>query len=1453
MLKSTELPEATEEFEVQRLAVQEAQRPFDLTQDLLLRTTLLRLNREEHVLLLTMHHIVSDAWSMKVLSGELLALYEAFDEDKTVQLLNLSIQYADFAVWQREWLQAERLESQLAYWKQQLGGSLSVLNLPTDHPRPAVQTFQGVRHTLALSRELAAKLKALSRQENATLFMTLLVAFKVLLYRYSGQPDIVVGSPIANRNRSEIEGLIGFFVNTLVLRTDLSGNPTVRELLGRVREITLGAYAHQDMPFEKLVKELQPERDLSRNPLFQVMFAFADTENQFLKLPGLRINPLEVDPGTAKFDLTLSLTEDADSLRGWFEYNTDLFTAATIKRMAGHFQTLLEGIVANPDVAISLLPLLTETERHQILVEWNNTTIDYPQEQCIHQLFEAQVERTPDAVAVVFEDKKLTYQELNRQANQLAHYMREHGVGPDVLVGICMERSLEMVVGLMGILKAGGAYVPLDPEYPKDRVAFMLEDTQALLMLTQQQLVKDLPETDTTLLCLDADWKAIAKERTGNLDTTAGPDNLAYVIYTSGSTGKPKGVMIPHRGLFNYLSWCIEAYSVAEGRSAPVHSSIGFDLTITSLFSPLLVGKRVILLPEDHGVEQLSHVLHAGDNFSLIKITPSHLEILGQSLAVAGTAERIKALIIGGEALFADTLLYWRTHSPGTRIINEYGPTETVVGCCVYEVLQEDALSRAVPIGRPVANTQVYLLDNNLQPVPIGVPGELYIGGAGLAQGYLNRPELTAERFICNPFNQESGVRLYKTGDKARYLPDGNIEFLGRIDHQVKIRGFRIEPGEIETILGEHPLVQEAVVIAREDRPGDKRLVAYVVCVKGQTPIVSDFRAFLQQKLPRYMIPSVFVTLDTLPLTFNGKIDRKALPAPDQARPELSETFIAPRTSVEKTLAIIWTQILNLNQVGVHDNFFDLGGDSILSLQIIARANQAGFKLTPKQLFQHQTIAQLATVADIAKPLQNEQSVVTGPVQLTPIQHWFFEQELPDPYHWNMTMLLEVQPKLDPALLEQAVHQILLHHDALRLRFESKGSNWQQVNAGPDESVAFSQINLSKLSGVEQGPAIEATAAQLQTSLNLSTGPLLQVALFNLGGHKPDRLLIIAHHLVIDGVSWRILLEDLQTAYQQLHQGEAVQLPLKTTSFKHWAERLTDYARLKVLRQELDYWLADSRTQISRLPVDYPEGDGANTVASAHAVGVSLDVAETRALLHEVPKAYRTRINDVLLTALLQAFARWTGVYALLVDLEGHGREEIFEDIDLSRTVGWFTTIFPVLLKLEKTDNLGEVLKSVKEQLRFIPNRGIGYGLLHYLDGDKTVVERLRTLPKAEVSFNYLGQFDQVLAKNSFFRLAQESYGPNRNLQGHRSHMLAIDGRVIERRLQLAFTYSKNLHRHTTIESLAQNFIESLHALMTHCQSPNAVGYTPSDFPLTKLYQQELDKVIAKFSKSGKA
>jgi amino acid adenylation domain-containing protein len=963
------VPGSVRDEEVQRLVTEEAIRPFDLARDLMFRALLLKLAPEEHVLYLGTHHIASDGWSKSVLFEEMKALYQAYTQDLPWPLSELPIQYADFAVWQRKQFGEAALEKQLAYWKKQLAGAPAMLELPTDRPRPPLQSFRGSFVRVVFPKSLAEAFKAIGQKEGATLFMTLLAAFDAFVCRYTGQEDIVLGTPIAGRNRPELEGLIGYFTNTLALRSDVSGNPTYRELLARVRHMALAAYEHQDLPFEKLIVELKPERDLSYSPIFQVLFSVGHVGAMVPTLPGLTTSPVAIDRGITKFDLTVGITDRDDGLAVAFEYSTDLYDAATIDRMLTSFRLMLEGIAANPDCRIADLPLLRPAEREQLLAAWNDTYVERPENACVHRLIAEQVRRTPDAPAVFCKGRHLTYEELSARANQLAHYLRKHGVGPETIVGICMERSLEMAVGLLGILKAGGAFLPLDPGYPKDRIEFMVRDAGVSVLLTQQSLREELPRQQTTLIGLDSDGRAVAAESAEAPAVTVSPHNPAYVIYTSGSTGRPRGVVISHRSLVNHNLAALKYYGIGPHDRILQFASLSFDIAVEEIFPAWIGGAAVVLRPEE--------LLQVGPHF-LRWIDQNQISVLDLPTAfwhewvhnLAGGSEslppRLRLVIVGGEKAQAAPFAAWQKVAGGrVRWINTYGPTEATVIATLYEpkqVPEEAAPIVELPIGRPIDNTQAYVLDSALQPVPVGVAGDLYLGGVGLARGYLNQPALTAEKFIPNPYCAQPGQRLYKTGDRARFRSDGDIEFLGRKDDQVKVHGFRIELGEIESELSRHPEVREVAVLAREDLAGDKRLVAYVVPASGETTTLApSLQGYLQGRLPEYMIPRTIVPLDALPKTPNGKIDRRALPAPLVQRALGRSATIAPRDPVELQLVLLWESVLGVAPIGVRDNFFELGGHSLLAVRLFTHiAKVFGRSLPLAALFRAPTVEQLA-------------------------------------------------------------------------------------------------------------------------------------------------------------------------------------------------------------------------------------------------------------------------------------------------------------------------------------------------------------------------------------------------------------------------------------------------------------------------------------------------------------
>ncbi|HSF38965.1 MAG TPA: non-ribosomal peptide synthase/polyketide synthase [Thermoanaerobaculia bacterium] len=1432
----------------------EAQHPFDLACEIPVRARLLILGPQDHVLLLTTHHIASDAWSVAVLEREVTALYQAFSAGEPSPLPELPVQYADFAQWQREWLRGDVLDRQIAYWRGQLASVPPVLELPLDRQRPPVASARGERLAVALPAALSRSLTELSQRRSLTPFMTLLAGFQALLARFSGQSDVSVGTPIAGRRHVETEGLIGFFVNTLVMRGSVEGNRTFDELLGQARETALQAYAHQDLPFERLVDELSPERSLMHTPLFQAMLVLQNVERDGVQIGGLELSPFAAEPGVAKLDLLLSLGEEAGVLCGELQYRTELFDRTTIARLAGHLISLLESAAAAPQTRLSDIALLTSAERHQLLTEWNDTAVETSEGATLHGLIEAQVARTPNAVAVVFESEALTYAELDRRAGRLAQRLRRLGVGPEVRVGLCAERSLELVVGLLAILKAGGAYLPLDPSYPDSRLAVVVEDARPQALLIPSALrdrmaglaAVGIHLLDLTSACDDigtAPW----------IDGGAGPENAAYVLFTSGSTGRPKGAINTHRGIVNRLLWMQSAFGLTAEDRVLQKTPFGFDVSVWEFFWPLMMGARLVIArPGGHQDSAYLLRLIRESGITHVHFVPSMLRAFVEETGVEACAP-LRRVIASGEALPIDLVrrFYERLGEPcGTELHNLYGPTEAAVDVTWHTCRPGE---ERIPIGRPVYQTQIRLLDAAGRPTPTGVAGELHIGGVQVGRGYFGRPDLTADRFVPDPFG-EPGSRLYRTGDLARHLSDGEVEYLGRIDHQVKLRGFRIELGEIETALLDQPEIREAVVVVREDRPGDRRLVAYVAGDAAETTVV---RERLGDRLPTYMVPSLFVRLEALPLTPNGKVDRRALPVPEGKRPELQAGFVAPGTPAEQALTAIWSQVLGVAQVGIHDNFFELGGDSILSIQIVARANQAGLRVTPRQIFLHPTVAGLAAVASADVAPAAEQGPVTGPVPLTPIQHWFFDQGFQVVDHFNQAVLLEVRQPLELKVLEQAVLHLLAHHDALRLRFVQEPSGWrQEIGDVPQQAPVLSlSLCLPSLPEDRRKDALERAATHVQASLSLTSGPLLRCALIHLGDGEPDRLLIAVHHLAVDGFSWRVLLEDLQVACEQLAAGGEVRLPAKTSSYRLWAERLESHARSAAVRDELGFWLSAERRRVLPLPVDDLPGAAGlagNTAGSTVSVAVDLEEGETRALLQEVPKAYRTRIDEVLLAALALAFEDWTGEPLSLVDLEGHGREELDADLDVSRTVGWFTSIYPVLLDTRSLRSPGELLKEIKEQVRGIPGRGLGYGLLRYASGDPEAAAALGALPQAQVIFNYHGQVDQVLAGSAAFATANETAGQSMDSSERRRHLLSLNGIVSAGRLRLTVRFSDRLYRHATIQALVEGFRQHLRGLIEHCLSPEAGGATPADFPLLRTSQRELDFLLAAVA-SGRA
>ena len=1515
MIDLRALPEAEREAAARQLAATEVQRPFDLARGPLFRPRLLRLETTRHLLILTMHHVIADGWSIAVLNQELTTLYAAAVAGRPATLPELPIQYADYAIWQRQWLRGEVLQAQLAYWKEQLAG-LPTLQLPTDHPHPPSPSFRGATYEFTLEPALNAKLAALSRRTGTTLFMTLLAAFQLLLARYTGQDDIVVGTTIANRTQVEVEPLIGCFFNTLVLRTRLDTRHPFLELLARVREVALGAYAYPALPFEQLVEALQPARDPGRQPLFQVLFELHTMPPTDSALAELEVEPLGAEHGTAKFDLSLVLTKRAAGLAGTLVYATDLFIPPTIERLAGHFHTLLEGIVADPERACATLPLLTAAEWHELVIARNATAQPYSSDAAYSQLFAAQVARSPDALAASCATAHLTYQELARRAELLARFLQQRGVGPGARVGLCLDRSFAMLVGLLGIFQAGAAFVPLDPAFPPERIAFILNDAQVKLLLvaTNRQdkgtrthgdkeirdLLVSLSPCLNSVVDLVADWPAIARTSTqppaaivNRKSKIVNANDLAYLIYTSGSTGTPKGVLIPHRGLLNYLHWCCEAYTLRAGRGAPVHAAIAADAIFPSLFAPLLLGACVVLIPEPQPLETLAATLRESGHLSMLKITPSQLKVLNQLLPPSVPRDSVRTLVVGAEALRGEVLQFWQAHAPATMLLNEYGPTETVVGCSIYRVIA--SIRGAVPIGLPIANTQFYVLDAQLQPVPVGVVGELYIGGEGMAWGYHNRPDLTAERFIPNPFagdtetrrhgdkeigdavarqsaicNLQSaiGTRLYKTGDRVRYLADraGNMVFLGRADDQVKIRGYRVEPGEVEALLRSHAAVREVIVLAREDRLGEKCLVAYVVegsGVRGQgsgsedkqtrrqgdketddrrgtiyrahTSLVNDLREFLKARLPDYMLPSAFVLLDAMPLAPHGKVDRAALPAPEQGRPALDEPFTAPRTATEELLAGIWSQLLRIETIGIHDNFFELGGHSLLATQLVSRVRESfQVDLSLRSLFESPTVAGLAaqieaTRRDMSGPpapgIRRTERDGALPLSFAQQRLWFLDQLEPGSPTYIVPAAVRLTGPLQRAALERSFTIIAQRHETLRTTFALVNEQPVQVIAQALD-VSLPLLDLLALPTA----AREATARRLardeaQRLFDLARGPLLRLTLLRLDCEE-HVLLAAMHHIISDGWSIGVLIRELAALYEAQvasaggvgkgasghrdadgHVGPSLpELPIQYADFAVWQRT---WLRGDVLESQLAYW----RSRLAGIPavLDLPTDRPRPAIQSFRGATQTFTLpTELSRALQALSQRSGVTLFMTMLAAWTTLLARYTGQTDIVVGTSIAGRTRA----ELERLIGFFVNTLVLRTDLSGDPSFRVLLGRVREE-----------ALGAYAHQDlpfEQLVEALQ--PVRELSYTPLFQvlFDLQNAPLEPLNLPQLTLRPLEFDKGTAKFDLSATLEETEDGLAGTLEYNIDLFDTTTIMRAARHFRALLEGVLAHAGRPLA-------------------------------
>ncbi|WP_324607026.1 non-ribosomal peptide synthetase [Streptomyces griseus] len=1431
---------------------------FDLTEGLAVRPRLLVLGPEDHVLLIVLHHIVADGLSLAPLARDLGLAYTARTCGEPPAFAPMPVQYADYTLWQQAELGDENdpdstLARQLDHWKQALAGLPEELELPLDRRRPGELSQRGDIVRFDIDAGLHRRLTELGRAHRASLFMVLQSAVAVLLGKLGAGEDIPLGSAVAGRGDASLDGLVGCFVNTVVFRNDLSGNPSVGELIDRAREMSLSAHANQDVPFERLVEALNPERSLARNPLFQVMMDVQTPAESRLELPGLVTTPQQVDPGVTKIDLLFGLDERsagheaAAGISGRLEFSTDLFDRSTVEAMSVRLLRVLEAFTADPDRRIADVDILIGDERRLVLEEFG-LAAEAGADLLLPALFERQAARTPGAPALIEGDRTLSYGELDALSNRLARRLIRAGAGPEQRVAVLLPRSAELVVALLAVLKSGAAYVPVDPDYPGERIAHMLADASPALVLAGPGAPPPAVPAGTPVLDAAEELRDPAPDPGAPADADRSrpldPDHPAYVIYTSGSTGRPKGVVVTHRSVAVYLECARDGYPSVAGGTL-LHSPVSFDLTVTSLYAPLISGGTV-------RVTALEGPGSGAPRPSFLKATPAHLALLGVLPEEFSPSDE---LVVGGEMLLGEAVEELRRHRPGIAVVNEYGPTEATVGCVEFRIGPDDTVPGGpVPIGRPMRNSAVRVLDPALAPVPPGSRGEIYLGGGQLARGYLDRPGLTAERFVADPYGPP-GARMYRTGDVGRWRADGLLEYLGRVDDQIKLNGFRVELGEIEAVLARHPGVARSAAAVREDVPGHRRLVGYVVPGDGAPPTEADLLAWAARALPAYMTPAAVVVLDALPLTPNGKLDRRALPAPERETAGAGDAG-GPRTPAEEVIAGLFAEVLGRESVGLHDSFFELGGDSIVSIQLVSRARRKGLVFSPKEVFELKTVAALAAEATEAAPARADENAGVGAFPATPIMRWLEERGGPvDAFHQSALVLTPAGLGRDE--LTRALQAVLDRHDALRTRLDRAGdAGWTYTIPGRGTVAAAGLVHRTDIAGIdgdELRTVIGREARAAWNRLDPGAGAMVQAVWFDAGPDTPGRLLIAAHHLVVDGVSWSVLLPDLRAAREAVAAGKDPELAPVGTPWRRWAELLAGQTAAR--SGERAHW---ERALALPAPVlaDRPLDPARDTAGAARRLTRTLSADITGPLLDRVPGALNASVHEVLVTALaiaLEHRAHHRGGEAdagVLIDVEGHGRQEIAEGLDLSRTVGWFTTIRPARLRPGVDDwgalweggpEAGRVLRTVKEQLRDVPDEGVGYGLLRHLDPEAG--PRLAGLAQAPVLLNYLGRAEE--SGGDWSPAPETDVVRAEGADLPLSHLLEINA-VVRReadgpRLTTVWTWPGRLLSEADVRSCADTWFRAVRALTEHAGRPDAGGHTPSDLALVDLSQDEID------------
>ncbi len=1386
----------------------EARKIFDLKNAPLLRVNLYQANTTQHYMLLVIHHIISDGWSMSVLLKDLSYYYNFLLGQDNGKLPELKYNYVDYCYSEERFFESEFFNAKLDFWNKTLSNSVELLNMPADKMKESTENYKGFVEKFSFEGKIVLDINSFIRKYDTTLFTLMLSVYYVTLHKYCGQDTILVGTNTANRLDLDLELMVGCFVNTLVLKMNFCQDQSFISLLKETQQNTLLAYRHQEVPFDKIVETVSPDRSLLYSPLIQTMCILQNVGEMELSLFSIDTRTVNIDLQGIKHDISLSLKEIGSEIVYCIEYNPNIFNTSTIERFAMHFKTILLRVIENPELKISEISMLDNNEWKTLIESWNNTAYFFDKSLNVYTLFEEQVAKNPSATALFFDFKTISYMELDAKANKLANHLVEQGVKANMIIGVYFPRSIDLIVSILAIGKAGGAYLPLDPAYPSERLSYMLTDSNAQFVIGTTELLDELPITQASYIDLDGDASRLISYSSKSPKVVLAPDSLAYVMYTSGTTGKPKGVLVTQLNLINHMLWMKRTFDLNQSDRILQRTSVSFDPSIWEVFLPLIIG-ATSYIANNSAIENASELITMLDEhkITVAQFIPELLNALLDIKKMRGCTN-LRFIFCGGGCLTKKTKEKCLKILP-TRLYNLYGPTETTIDSSYFDTSNNE-IGEIVPIGKPIDNTKFYVLDRNLQPAPINVPGELYVSGYGVSMGYCGQEKLISKNFIPNPFDNTLYYnKMYKTGDIVRWLESGNIEYLGRQDEQVKIRGYRIELKEIENKLFSYKHIKHGVVTFEQKETENKQIIAYVILKEEVNIAEKDILQYLGKFFPCYMLPSSIVIIDKIPLLPNGKVDKVALQKLREITAHTTKGHIAPSTNYEVAIAKAWSDILGIERIGVNDNFFSLGGDSILIIQIIEKLNQSSIKITPKEMIQNQTIAKQAMIARAMCNLDTDMTMLKGGFPLTPIQKRFFEYH-GTLAHWNQAIILNLHKPISSYIIKEAIKLLVLQHDSLRMIFYNEMEHVDQMYSDNFESFIFESMEIAIKDTGDHQECKSKIIEKNQKQFNLFNGPLFAVVHFKQIG-APEQLLLAAHHLVVDGISWRILVRDLEAILNQALDGhEKIVLPQKSTSYKTWANALAEHAQSPLINKELSFWLQQTNNADGSVPRDL-EGD--NIVSSLTTVKRHFSREHTYILFHDVLNRYRCQVNNILLTVVGMALSKWSGNADLFIDVDGHGREEIIDDLNLTRTIGWFTSIYPLKLEIDPT-SFEKSLSSINRNVPLIPNHGVNYGVLRYLSDDFIIKKQLFTQRTAEICFNYLGQFEQGTKSNTLLSYAEESPGFLMAEDANREYLLDITVYALRGCMTIEISYSHNIHKKETIEKLISSIEHYLQQLI---------------------------------------